>query len=86
MSRNVSTSNHCEVVSLAVYLKVGEFDDTLEWPVNVAVTIQLVSQECDNCHTKVIRFISESKKMTKKGVLEASFIKCVPLPSVQPYG
>ena len=61
-------------ISLAVYLKAGEFDAVLEWPFSVRISIQLLSQESDDHHTKVIRFIGVSKEKAKKGIGEAKFV------------
>lgn len=61
-------------ISLAVHLKVGKFDAILKWPISVAISIWLLSQDCDDHHKKVIRFTSVSKERAKIGIGEAKYV------------
>lgn len=64
-------------VSMAVYLKNGEFDQLLKWPFRARITIQLLNQECKESEENRIRVISiltQSKEKAMKGIGEAKFI------------
>ena len=70
-------------VSLAVYIKEGEFDQTLKWPFRGIVTVQLLSQVKHENMEKYFNFLTQSTEKAMKGVGSATFISHSDLASKQ---
>ena len=70
-------------VSLAVYIKEGEFDQTLKWPFRGIVTVQLLSQVKHENMEKCFNFLTQSTEKAMKGVGSATFISHSDLASKQ---
>ena len=61
-------------VSLAVYLREGEFDKVLKWPFRGAITVQILSQEGQESVEHCINIKTHSKEKAMKGIGGAKFI------------
>jgi hypothetical protein len=61
-------------VSLAVYMKEGEFDQTLKWPFRGTVSVQVLSQVKHETTEKCFSFLTQSKEKAMKGVGSATFV------------
>ena len=61
-------------VSLAVYLRKGEFDGVLKWPFKGTITVQILSQEEQENLENCINIFTQSMETAMKGIGNVKFV------------